>query len=40
MDESCSSDGITLENIPYSETRYYVAKVENAKENYKDVYGL
>lgn len=40
MDESCSSDGITLDNIPYSETRYYVAKVENAKDNYKDVYGL
>lgn len=40
MDESCSSDGITLYYIPYSETHNYVLKVENAKENYKDVYGL
>lgn len=39
-DETCSSDGITLEYIPYPETRAYVKKVETAKENYIDVYGL
>lgn len=39
-DESCSSDGVTLDYIPFDETRYYVQKVETAKENYKDVYKL
>lgn len=39
-DENCSSDGVTLDYIPYAETSRYVIKVETAKENYKDVYGL
>lgn len=39
-DENCSSDGVTLDYIPYAETSRYVEKVETAKENYKDVYHL
>ncbi len=39
-DPECSNDGTTLYYIPYDETRAYVQKVENAKKNYKDVYGL
>jgi soluble lytic murein transglycosylase len=35
-----SSDGKTLENIPYKETREYVVKVNHAHEKYKDMYGL
>lgn len=39
-DSSCSSDGITLDYIPYTETSQYVIKVETAKERYIDVYNL
>ena len=38
-DPDCSSDGKTLTEIPYSETREYVKKVERAKERYKEIYG-
>ncbi len=35
-----SSDGLNLDYIPYGETETYVYRVENAKNSYKDVYGL
>ena len=37
-DEKYSSDGKTLESIPYNETAHYVEKVESAKEMYKKLY--
>lgn len=39
-DSNYSSDGLTLDYIPYAETSQYVIKVETAKENYIDVYNL
>ena len=37
-DPACSSDGKTLEHIPYPDTAHYVAKVERAKEIYQSLY--
>ena len=37
-DPNCSSDGITLDVIPYPETSEYVVLVESAKEKYKELY--
>lgn len=37
-DPNCSSDGITLDTIPYPETSEYVDKVENAKKKYNELY--
>lgn len=37
-DPNCSSDGITLDVIPYPETSEYVDKVEHAKQKYKELY--
>lgn len=33
-----SDDGITLKDIPYSETSYYVVKINRALAQYKDLY--
>ena len=38
-DPVCSSDGKTLEQIPYPDTAHYVAKVERAKNVYQSLYG-
>ena len=35
----CSSDGKTLDRIPYPDTAHYVDKVERAKEMYQNLYG-
>ncbi len=37
-DSSYSSDGVTLQHIPYPETEQYVEKVELAYEKYKELY--
>ena len=37
-DPAYSSDGVTLKDIPYEETRNYVEKVKRAYEKYKDLY--
>lgn len=37
-DPNCSSDGKTLDIIPYGETEQYVKKVMNAKKMYKKLY--
>lgn len=37
-DPNCSSDGMTLDVIPYPETSEYVVKVESAKNKYKELY--
>lgn len=37
-DELLSPDGRTLENIPFSDTEYYVKKVERAKRVYENLY--
>ena len=34
-----SSDGVTLDSIPYPETANYVEKVESAKQMYIQLYG-
>lgn len=34
-----SSDGVTLDNIPFSETRHYVRKVKGYCEKYREEYG-
>jgi len=39
-DETISADGITLEEIPYEETKSYVQKVMLAEKLYRYVYGL
>ena len=38
LDEKYSSDGITLSDIPYSETSQYVERVENTKAMYESLY--
>ena len=35
-DPECSSDGITLDHIPFSETRHYVIKINDYYSEYKD----
>ena len=37
-DPACSSDGETLEHIPYPDTAHYIDKVERAKEVYRSLY--
>ena len=37
-DPNCSSDGMTLDVIPYPETSDYVEKVESAKNKYNELY--
>ena len=37
-DPNCSSDGMTLDVIPYPETSDYVEKVESAKDKYNELY--
>ena len=37
-DPNCSSDGMTLDVIPYPETSEYVVKVANAKQKYIELY--
>lgn len=37
-DPNCSSDGVTLEVIPFPETSTYVERVEDAKEMYINLY--
>lgn len=37
-DERYSSDGLTVTNIPYPETKNYVKKVNNAKRAYEKLY--
>lgn len=37
-DPNCSSDGVTLDVIPYPETEEYVERVESAKEVYIELY--
>lgn len=37
-DPNCSSDGMTLDVIPYPETSDYVVKVEKAKKKYIELY--
>lgn len=39
-DEEMSADGITLDEIPYGETKSYVKKVEMAEKVYRYVYRL
>ena len=39
-DERYSKDGKTLYYIPYDETRYYVKKVTDNKNKYKEIYSL
>ena len=39
QDASLSSDGKTLEHIPYRDTAHYVQKVERAMQTYKKIYG-
>lgn len=39
-DSRYSANGTSLDNIPYPETKGYVLKVELAKQNYIDIYGL
>ena len=38
-DPDCSSDGRTLTEIPYTETREYVKKVADARTMYEKIYG-
>lgn len=38
QDTKYSSDGIVLENIPYTETANYVVKVSAARERYKELF--
>ena len=38
-DPACSSDGKTLDTIPYPDTAHYVSKVERAKDVYQSLYG-
>ena len=38
-DSECSSDGVTLDYIPFPETRAYVEKVNGYWENYESLYG-
>ena len=38
QDSNYSTDGVTLSDIPYPETKHYVEKVENAKEMYIKLY--
>ena len=37
-DKAYSEDGVTLANIPYEQTRAYVAKVKTAYEHYKEIF--
>lgn len=37
-DPEISSDGVHLENIPYAQTRTYIARVKEAKEIYRKLY--
>lgn len=37
-DENYSSDGKTLKEIPYSDTKYYVSQVSKTKETYESLY--
>lgn len=37
-DPAYSSDGVTLENIPYTETANYVVKVSSARERYQELF--
>ena len=37
-DEKYSSDGVSLKNIPYKETRLYVKKIIKASEKYLKLY--
>ena len=37
-DSGCSADGMTLDYIPFPETRAYVTKVNSYWENYKSMY--
>ena len=37
-DPNCSSDGVTLDVIPYPETSEYVERVESAKKAYTELY--
>ena len=39
-DSKYSSDGKTLDNIPYNDTRHYVSKVMNAKNIYYNFYKM
>lgn len=39
-DPAYSRDGVTLDEIPIDETRRYVAKVSQAAERYRELYGL
>lgn len=39
-DPAYSPDGVTLEAIPYPETEEYVERVESAKQQYIEIYGL
>ena len=38
-DSDCSSDGVSLDYIPFSETRAYVDKVNGYWEQYRELYG-
>lgn len=39
-DDKYSKDGKTLDYIPYNETRYYVKKVTDNKNKYKEIYSF
>jgi len=39
-DPAYSSDRVTLDRIPYSDTEYYVKKVTDAMKGYQDTYGM
>ena len=39
-DDAYSSDGKTLQTIPYSDTAHYVSKVERAYKIYSNLYGI
>lgn len=36
--ETYSPDGVSLQTIPYTDTAHYVAKVERARQTYKNLY--
>ena len=38
-DSAYSSDGKTLDDIPYDETRNYVKKVTDVRKKYENIYG-
>lgn len=39
-DPACSTDGVTLEDIPYQETADYVQRVRKSQEMYRELYDI